>query len=65
MQARLYKVLEDTRNDVNPNMCAVCQSFIKPIVANTTEHYNICVYECKQCGAVSFVLSEIYEENNP
>lgn len=63
MQGQIYKVLEDTRDNVTPNICSSCGGFIRPIVASTTERYSICVYECKQCGAVSFLLSEIYREN--
>lgn len=58
MRGVLYKVLEDTRDNVTPNICPSCGGFIRPIVASSTKRYSICVYECKQCGAVYFTLSE-------
>ncbi len=63
MRGQIYKVLEDTRNEENVNCCSLCGSPVRVIVAQTSDRYHVCVYECKQCGAVSFLLSEIYREN--
>ncbi len=60
---KIYKVLEDTREDINLNVCATCHAQLRPIVASTTELYNICFYECKQCGAIYHTLSEIYKDD--
>lgn len=60
---RIYKVLEDTRDDINPNVCPTCKAYLQPTVASTTEHYNICFYECKQCGAIYHSLSEAYTDD--
>ncbi len=58
---KFYKVLEDTRDDINPNVCPTCHAYLRPIIASTTEAYHICIYECKQCGAITHTLSEIYK----
>lgn len=63
MSEVIYKVLQDTRNEINPDMCAQCQSPIKPVYASTTNCYQICVYKCKQCGMMSFALYEKYEKD--
>lgn len=64
MSRTTYEVLQDTRNELNPNLCSSCQAPIKPVYACTTNVYHICVYECKQCGAMSFTLSEIFREDD-
>lgn len=61
MSEVIYKVLQDTRNDINPDVCAKCQSPVRPVYASTTNRYHICVYECKKCGNMSFALYEIFE----
>lgn len=55
---KFYKVLEDTRDDINPNVCPMCHAQLRPIVASTTEHYDICFYECDQCKGIYHTLSE-------
>lgn len=60
---KIYKLLEDTRDDINPNVCPTCKAHLLPTVASTTERYNICFYECKQCGAIYHSLSEIYNDD--
>lgn len=64
MKGQIYKVLEDTRNAEDLNRCELCGSPVRVIVSNTSSRYHISVYECSQCGAVSFVLFEIYQEND-
>lgn len=64
MRGQIYKVLEDTRNPENPNMCKLCGSPLRITVAQSSEQYHIEVYECSQCQAVSFFLSEIYQKND-
>lgn len=61
MSEVIYKVLQDTRNDINPDVCAKCQSPVRPVYASTTNRYHICVYECKKCGNMSFALYEIFD----
>ncbi len=64
MKGQIYKVLEDTRNAENLNRCELCGSPLCVTVAQTSSRYHISVYECSQCRAVSFVLFEIYQEND-
>lgn len=62
MRGQLYRVLEDTRNETNPNICRVCGSPVSVMIAQSTERYHVCVYECSQCKALSFYLSEVYQD---
>ena len=61
MSEVIYNLLQDTRNYINPDVCAKCQSPVRPVYASTTSCYHICVYECKQCGNMSFALYEIFD----
>lgn len=63
MQGVLYKVVEDTRNSINPNTCSSCGAFVFPLVASTTENYHLAVYQCPQCGAVSFSLFQVFSDD--
>lgn len=53
-----YSVLEDTRNDENPNSCKLCGVPLRVIASLSSERYHICVYECRQCHAGYFTLSQ-------
>lgn len=64
MRGQIYKVLEDTRSEENPNICKLCGSPVRIIVAQSSVQYHIEVYECSHCQAVSFFLSEIYQKND-
>jgi len=63
MSEVIYKVLQDTRNNMNPDICAICQNPVRPVYASTTSCYHLCVYECKQCGGMSFTLYEKYDKD--
>ena len=59
----LHRVLQDTRDSDNPNVCASCGGVVSPLAFDSTNTYSIHIYECKQCGAVSSLLTEIYLED--
>ena len=59
MRRGKYIMLEDTRNEENPTACKLCGVPLRVIASLSSEHYHICVYECRQCGAASFTISQI------
>lgn len=64
MMTVLHKVLQDTRNPDNPEQCALCGGPVRPIICQCTKAYSVYVFECKQCGGISTLLTETYAEDD-
>lgn len=60
----LHNVLQDTRQTDNPNQCALCGGSVQPIASDCTNAYGIYIFQCKQCGSVSSLLTEKLTEND-
>ena len=59
MRGKKYIMLEDTRNPENINSCKFCGAPLRVMFAQSSERYHVTVYECRQCEAGFFTLSQI------
>lgn len=64
MVMAIHKVLQDTRNPDNRNMCATCGGWLKPLAYDITSAYGVYVFECSQCGGYASLLTEFYSEDD-
>ena len=59
MTGDIFRVLQDTRNAENHRRCEYCGACVDVVVSEFSANYEVFMYKCGQCGAVSSLILEV------